>query len=111
MDIEKVEYINGNLFLMNEEKISIFRVKFYEDCIKFFNVRPLGLGLIYKTANLSANELLNINQQIHHRFTSFHYDTLNHFVYVGDDAGILYTFDIENGYMASAIIAHNNEIT
>lgn len=38
MEIEKVEYINGNLFLMNRDKISIFRVKFYEDSIKFFNV-------------------------------------------------------------------------
>lgn len=58
-----------------------------------------------------ASELVNIAEEILHKFTSFHYDTLNHFLYVGDDAGILYTFDIENGHMASAIIAHNNEIT
>jgi thiamine monophosphate kinase len=58
-----------------------------------------------------ADNLLNIKPQIFHKFKSFYYDTLNNFVYVGDDYGILYTFDVKNGYMSSAIIAHNHEIT
>ena len=100
---EKIIYSNfikSNLFIGTKKNLEIYKI--------LKNSNPLNFFL---TGKIDKNFIINFpKKKIENFFSSFFIDKINLFIYIGDEIGNIFIFDLKNGFFLSSLEIHISKI-